>query len=365
MLREGFEAQRTKKKKDKNVKDTSLKNIVMDRKDIKEKRMKIKVNFKPYIPKNKRTREKQETEWNNKKSFITENEAKTFIKVKDISLLTNPQKPCEMFDKDTIYLEYGGPRVLLTEDLAVNSISNEPLDLSMKCPVQREEVIPLDLSKIKDQSLLIKTKSLSNTHEHTKSKNHHVDERFIPVKQVAVFSSSSTIVQPPQINLPHTVVRPTIAKVPSNSFVICENVCQGKISRRKKPTNNISSANINQHLTESNDWHGNNQPTSSTNDIQDPLVRCQLQKQMFKNLQTKLTKTLTQKDSSKTKLDSRKNNSSVFNTKQNYVIQRKNQITNKKGMVKINEKITSNGDVFCTFINFAGKTGTKRKIKTK
>lgn len=333
----------------------------------KEKRMKIKVNFKPYIPKIKRTREKPETEWNLKKSSTTKNDGKAFIKVKDISLLTNPQTSCKVLDEDIIYLEYGGPKAILTDDLADNSISNEPLDLSIKHQVPREDVFPLDLSKIKYRSLLPQANMISKTDEHNTSDIHGMAEQFTPVEQIGADSCGSMIF-PPVISLQpvQTFPRSAIGRAPINSSIINENPCQEKISSRENPRIRISSKNINQQSSGIHGLPANVKLISSTNGIQEPLVRCQLQKPMLKTLQVKEKKTFTHKDISKSNRNkqTRKKNSTGFKTKQNHEIQKKDQIINQQGMVKINETITSNGGVFCTFRNFTSSR-TKHKARTK
>ena len=338
----------------------------------KEKRMKIKVNFKPYIPKIKRTREKPETDWSHKKSSTTKNDERAFIKIKDISLLTNPQTSCKVLDEDIIYLEYGGPKAILTDDLADNSISNEPLDLSIKHQVPREDVLPLDLSKIKYHSLLPQTNMISKTDEHNTSDYHGLAEQFTPVEQIGADSGGSMIfhpvisLQPVQINLEQTFPRAAIGRAPINSPIINENPCQEKISSRENPRIRISSKNINQQSSGIHGLPANVKLISSTNGMQEPLVRCQLQNPMLKNLQIKQKKTFTHKEISKSNRNkqTRKKNSTGFKTKQNYEIQKKDQIINQKGMVKINETITSNGGVFCTFRNFASSR-TKHKARTK
>jgi len=150
-------------------------------------------------------------------------------------LLTNPETSCEVLDEDIIYLEYGGP-----DDLADNSISNEPLDLSIKHQAPREDVFPLDLSKIKYHSLLPQTNMISKTDEHNTYDNYDMAEQFTPVEQIGADSGVSMIfppvisLQPVQINLEQTFPRSAIGRAPSNSSIINENPRQEKISSRKK-----------------------------------------------------------------------------------------------------------------------------------
>jgi len=117
----------------------------------KEKNMKIKVNFKPYIPKmrrvnlRKRESDPQVTESNSRK--------KAFIKVKDISELTEPRPVTKSVESNIIFCDQNDMIQEIGASAPVQPKQNlhEPLDLSRKDVCQQaysknDEVLPLDLS---------------------------------------------------------------------------------------------------------------------------------------------------------------------------------------------------------------------------
>jgi len=346
-----------KEPSDKNGKEIFYKKTNENMEENKEKKMKIKVNFKPYIPKINQIKQKQDTGLKVKKhqSSTTKNDTKVFIKLKDISLLTNPKKTNDVLDED---LECEGSSAGIREDLtrkiADSSLRNEPLDLSIKPQAQREDDLPLDLTKTKDVSLM--PQLLSNTDVHNTSTSHHVVVNHnIPIAQIATFCSSGTIT--PQVICQPSIQTnsgPVIARVPTNSFIIFDNPGKGNISRRKMPNSIVSLGNDTQQHYER---HGQKQLNSFTNELQEPILRPQLQKAKFMEVPSKTSKTLTLVDKSKS---SEKKHS---RTKQNCDTKMHNQIPKQEGMVKVHEKITRNGGVFCTFRNFT-RSKAKHKPKT-
>lgn len=327
----------SKKSTDKNVKEISCEKTFENMEENYEKKMKIKVNFKPYIPKHNHIKRKQGTgsKLNKHQSSATKNDTKVFIKVKDISLLTNPEKTSNDFDRDTNYLEYEGPSAGIQEDLtreiANSPISNEPLDLSLK-QAQTGDVLPLDLTKTKDSPFLPQANTLPITDGHNTSNDNHVD-------QISSVCTSSTTISLPSIQIitAQAAPGPVLTMTPSTSFIISDNPCHGEITRIRIPDRIVSLENITQESPVS---HG--LLNYSTNDTQQPFTRSQLQKPKFKKLPpSKSTKMLMPMDISK-----------------------KKQNTKQEGMVKVNEKITSNGGVFCTFRNFT-RSRAKNKAMTK
>ena len=323
----------SKKSTDKNVKEISCEKTFESMEENYEKKMKIKVNFKPYIPKHNHIKRKQGTgsKLNKHQSSATKNDTKVFIKVKDISLLTNPEKT----SRDINYLEYEGTSAGIQEDLtreiANSPISNEPLDLSLK-QAQTEDVLPLDLTKTKTSPILPQANTLPITDGYDKSNDNHVD-------QISRVCASSTTISLPSIQIitAQAAPGPLLPMTPSTSFIISDNPCHGEIARIRIPDRIVSLENITQESPVS---HG--QLNYSSNDTQQPFTRSQLQKAKFKKLPpSKSTKMLMPMDKSK-----------------------KKQNTKQEGMVKVNEKITSNGGVFCTFRNFT-RSRAKNKAMTK
>jgi len=353
-----------KEPSDKNGKEIFYKKTNENMEENKEKKMKIKVNFKPYIPKINQNKQKQDTGLKVRKhqSSTTKNDTKVFIKLKDISLLTNPKKTNDVLDED---LKCEGSSAGIREDLTRkiddSSLRNEPLDLSIKPQAQREDDLPLDLTKTKDVSLM--PQLLSNTDVHNTSNSHHVAVNHqvavdhIPIAQIATFCSSSTIT--PQVISQPSIIQtnsePGLARAPTNSFIIFDNPVKGNRSRRKMPNSIVSLGNDTQ---QHNERHGQKLLNSFTNELQEPILRPQLQKAKFMEVPSKTSKTLTLVDKSKS---SEKKHS---RTKQNCDTKMHNQITKQEGMVKVHEKITRNGGVFCTFRNFT-RSKAKHKPKTK
>jgi len=360
----------TKESSDKNVKEISPKKTNENMEENKEKKMKIKVNFKPYIPKYNQNKQKRNLGLKAKKhqSSTTKSDTKVFIKLKDIALLTDPKKHNDVIDKDVESEgSSGGIREDLTRKIADNSISNEPLDLSIKPQARRADPLPLDLTWTKDVSLLPQLQS--NTDRQNTSKSHPGAGNLIPVEQIPTFCSSTTIIhqvisQPSvQINLAQAASGPVLAREPSNSFIIFDNPGKGSISRRKMPNTIVSLGN---DTLVSHERHGPKLLNTSTNELQEPIVRPQLQKAKFMEVPSKTSKTSTLIDKSKSREEKHSGikNSLVSRTKQNCDTKRTNQIPKQEGMVKINEKITSNGGVFCTFRNFT-RPRSKNTPKSK
>jgi len=210
---------------------------------------------------------------------------------------------------------------------------------------------------------------LSNTDRHNTSISHTVAGNLIPVEQIPTFCSSSTIThqvisQPSiQINLAQAASGPALSRSQSNCFIIFDNLDRGNISRRKMPNSIVS---LGDDTLPSHERHGQKLLNAFTNELQEPKVRPQLQKAKFIEVPSKTSKTLKLIDKSKSreKKHSRKKNSLVSRTKQNCDTKMHNQMPKQEGMVKVNEKITSNGGVFCTFRNFT-RSKAKNITKTK
>lgn len=136
----------------------------------KGKNMKIKVNFKPYIPKmrrvnlRKRESDPQVPEPNSRK--------KAFIKVKDISELTEPRPASKAVESDIIFCDQIDmiQEISASAPVQPNQDLYEPLDLSRKdvCPQvnsKHDEVLPLDLSIPKtsnDESYFVQNTKIVN-----------------------------------------------------------------------------------------------------------------------------------------------------------------------------------------------------------
>jgi len=394
----------------------------------KEKRMKIKINSKPYIPKLKRgNRQKQETEFKVYKkptSPVKEN-VKAFIKLKDISMLTNPQKPSEVFDKEIIYLDNEEECKPNEEDLNKEPINytieitepdwnarnndTEPLDLSVKSQslhipqIPREELLPLDLSRPRKYSQIETIEELSqalptdrnsqnfiqlNTDEYA-IENINIVHEFInpvepPVSQIISFDSSSIIgtqviaLRPiqliytnPQDIQPGQSQKQGIANsyspMPAESMI--ENPCIGKISTRKNSGNAKLPEDIPRNLQNCNMFSANLQCVAPKENEQKAIGTSQIQDGICNELSNsyetdKLQTTRTQKQSKKRKASEQH---IKLKEKLSNHIPIKSQSINNQGMVKINEKRTTNGGFFCTFRNFtssAVKT-TRGKAKNK
>jgi len=386
----------------------------------KEKRMKIKINFKPYIPKLKKgNRRKQETEFKFYKkptSPIKEN-VKAFIKLKDISLLTNSEKPSKVFDKEIIYLDneeecYPNEECFTREPINYtteitepvwNASNNdtEPLDLSVKSKshhipqIPREELLPLDLSKPRKCFQLETIDELCqdippdrnsqnliqlNTDEYAIENINIVHEVITPVEppvsQIISFDSSSIFgtqviaLRPIQLIYSNQqVIQPGqsqdqgIAKshYPMPAEALIENPCLGKISTRK----NYGNAKLPEDIPQNcNTFSANLQCVAPKQNEQKAIATSQIQDGIFNELSDKLKTTRTQKQSKKRKASEQH---IKLKEKLSNHIPIKSQSINNQGMVKINEKRTTNGGFFCTFRNFtssAVKT-TRGKAKNK
>jgi len=375
----------------------------------KEKRMKIKINFKPYIPKLKKGhRRNQDTEFKFYKkptSPITEN-VKAFIKLKDISLLTSPQKPSEVFDKEIIYLdteeeckpnEEGLTRESINYSTEIsepdwNASNNDtkPLDLSVKPQslhipqVPREELLPLDLSRPRKYSQIETIDELSQAiHTDRNSQNfiilntgeyarENITQVEPPVSQILTFDSSSftgtqvialrpiqLIYTNPQVIQPGQIQDQEISKthspVPAESVI--ENPCLGKISTRKNSGNAKLPEDIPQNLQNCNIFSANLQCVAPKKYEQKAVAMSQIQDGIFNELsnsyETDELQTRTQKQSRKR--EASKQHLKLKDKQSNHIPIRSQSI-NKQGMVKINEKRTTNGGYFCTFRNFASST---------
>jgi len=416
-----------------DVEDGPSQKMDDNEKEKKEKKMKIRINFKPYIPKLKKgNRRKQDTEFKFCKkstSPIKEN-VKAFIKLKDISLLTNPHKPCEVFDKEIIYLdneeecnpnEEGLTREPInytTEstgpDWNAGNNDTEPLDLSVKSQslhipqIPREELLPLDLSKPRKYSQIETIEELSqaiptdrnsqnliqlNIDEYARE-NINIVHEFItpvepPVSQIITFCSSSSIgnqviaIHPiqliytnPKVLQPGQSQDQGMAEIhspmPAESAI--ENPCPGMISTRKNSGNAKLPEDIHQNLQNCNIFSANLQCVAPKETEQKAMAMSKIQdgtsNELSNSCKTDELQTRTQKQSRKRKASEQH---IKLKDKQSNHIPIKSQSINKQGMVKIHEKITTNGGFFCTFRNFTssavkitrGKAVDKMKRKSQ
>jgi len=412
---------------DSNAEEAPGQKWAEDEKEKKEKRMKIKINFKPYIPKIKKgNRRKQETEFRFYRKPVSpiKEDAKAFIKLKDISLLTNPQKPSEVFAKDIIFLD--DEEECITKDQEpinytinitdpnwnTSNYSTEPLDLSVKSQtlhspqILREELLPLDLSKPKEYSerVTIEEKdtpkqrnSQTINAEYTRENNKIVHEIHIPVDPPVSHSNIVTLgcstgtstgdhviaIHPVQWICTQTQVsqqgqsQESFVETPMATESAIENSYPGKISRRKKEGNAKHPEDSSQNLLKCNIFSSNMQAVAPENIKQKAVAENQKQEGILYKLgaNKKVQKRPRNAEfSTKSKQQQGRNmNSSDSKEKQNNDIPIKSQITTREGMVKINEKITSNGGVFCTFRNFTnsgvkttrGKAADKHKRKSQ
>jgi len=406
----------SKKLEDTNVEDGPSQKMDDNEEEKKEKRMKIKINFKPYIPKLKKgNRRKQETEFKfyKKPSSPIKENVKAFIKLKDISLLTNSQKPSEVFDKEIIYLDdeeecYPNEECFTREpinyateitgpDWNASNNDTEPLDLSVKCQshyipqITREELLPLDLSKPRKCFQLETIDELCqdippdrnsqnfiqlNTDEYA-IENINIVHEFInpvepPVSQIITFDRSSIIgtqvitLRPIQLIYTNSqVIQPGesqdqgIAKnhSPMTAESMIENPCSGKISTRKNSGNAKLPEDIPQNLQNCNIFSANLQCVAPKKYEQKAVAMSQIQDGIYNELsnsyETDELQTRTQKQSRKRKASKQH---LKLKDKQSNHIPIKSQSINKQGMVKINEKRTTNGGFFCTFRNFTSST---------
>jgi len=416
---------------DSNVEEAPGQKWAENEEEKKEKRMKIKINFKPYIPKIKKgNRRKQETEFRFYKKPVSpiKEDAKAFIKLKDISLLTNPQKPSEVFAKDIIFLD-DEEESIPTDQEPINytinitdpnwntsHYSTEPLDLSVKSEslhsphILIEEFLPLDLSKPKEQSELAineekdtptqrnsQTIMQLNTAENTRENNEIVHEILIPVEPPVSHSNIVTLgcshagsstgdhviaIRPVQLICTQTQVsqlgqsQERFVESPMLTEFAIENSYLGKISRRKKSGNAKHPEESSQNLQKCHIFSSNMQAVSPENIKPKAAGENQKKEGIYKlGANKKVSKSPRNADfpTKRNQKQSRNINSSDSKEKQNNDIPIKSQITTREGMVKINEKITSNGGVFCTFRNFTnsgvkttrGKAADKHKRKSQ
>jgi len=406
---------------DSNAEEAPGQKWAEDEKEKKEKRMKIKINFKPYIPKIKKgNRRKQETEFrfNRKPVSPIKEDAKAFIKLKDISLLTNPQKPSEVFAKDIIFLD--DEEECITKDQEpinytinitdpnwnTSNYSTEPLDLSVKSQtlhspqILREELLPLDLSKPKEYSerVTIEEKDIPKQRnsqtinaENTRENNKIVHEIHIPVEPPVSHSNIVTLgcstgtstgdhviaIHPVQWICTQTQVsqigqgQERFVETPIATKSAIANPYLGKISRRKKSGNAKHPEDNSQKLQKCNIFSSNVQAGAPENDKQKAPGKNK--KQLGADKKISKSPLNAEFPTKRKEKQARNRNSSDSKEKQNNDIPIKSKITLREGMVKINEKITSNGGVFCTFRNFTnsgvkttrGKAADKHKRKSQ
>lgn len=430
----------SKKLAEKNVEDVSDDREVANKEDNKEKRMKIKINFKPYIPKIKKgNRRKQESEFKFSKGLFpaAKDDAKAFLKVKDISLLKEPPKPKNAFDKEIIYLdnEDAGSKIqedhigealnysiTISDNSWVNNNDNEPLDLSRKhqspqIHQMQPEEMPLDLSKTREDPYLVRVGEPPldptqktfvqlipiSSHGGNHCFPHEICKLVEPVSQIVQLSSNST--SPPVINLQPiqlvytqrqlihpetsmgkavTVLETQPAMETCKPDLVIENSENnlGKVSRRKKPKSGMHPQDVSQNLQKYNGLPFRKQETIERN-----TMRKSLGIQIHEGMDAEMLNVVASPPNSQTpecqlapttgipritKQPRTKSGCSSKN-KQNKEAPIKKQNHNQTSMVKINEKVTSNGGVFCTFRNFtnqgrsvkAGKTKAQDKTKKK
>jgi len=412
----------SRKLADKNVEDVSGDREVVNKEDNKEKRMKIKINFKPYIPKIKKgNRRKQESEFKFSKDLfpVTKDDAKAFLKVKDIALLTEPPKPKPAFAKDIIYLDNEDVgsniqndhigealdySITISDNNLFNTNDTEPLDLSRKhqrpqIHQMHPEELPLDLSKTREdpnhvrvreapldpiQNSFVKLIPMS-THRENNSIPYEISLPVEPVSQRSQLSSNNT--SPPVISLqpvqlvytPRHLLQPETAKGKAvtvletqpametfNPDIVIENSEKtlGKVSRRKKPKPGLYPQDVSPKLQKCSVSSFQQQGTRKRNtiDIKDgsnaeifdflpspPNQECQ------PSLTTEKPSIRNQSWTESGCSFKNEPNRGVFIKKQNH---------NRNSMIKINEKVTSNGGVFCTFRNFTNPGRSVQPGKT-
>jgi len=111
----------SKKLADKNVEEAPCKKMMDSNEKSKEKKMKIKINFKPYIPKIKGNRRKQETEFQmtKKPSTLTKNITKSFIK----TLKSHKQESKKILTGFTFTFQKKNQYQTLTSTLAMSHLT--------------------------------------------------------------------------------------------------------------------------------------------------------------------------------------------------------------------------------------------------
>jgi len=184
------------------------------------------------------------------------------------------------------------------------------------------------------------------------------ERSVIPVEQSTNSSNPAISLHPIQIIL--TQVMPQETLQPCGSRVRVDSPGSGKISRRKNTTNVINSTDTKQILSNISSLTDRQATGQIQQNTGQPDNNNMSLFEGSKTIEVQSNKTQVKKQTRKKYSTGDKPN------KQINEIPLRSQSTNQKGMVKINEKVTSNGGVFCTFRNFASsRAKTKALDKTK